>query len=35
MKFGMEKYAMLIMKSWLKETEEGIALPNQECQKDT
>ena len=30
MKFGLEKYAMLIMKSWKRETTEGIVLPKQE-----
>ena len=30
MKFGREKCAMLKMKSWKRETTEGIELPNQE-----
>ena len=30
MKFGLEKCAMLLMKSWKRETTEGIELLNQE-----
>ena len=31
MEFDMEKCAMLIMKSKIRVTMEGIELPNQEC----
>ena len=33
MEFGMEKFAMLIMKSWKQQMTEGIELPNQEKKK--
>ena len=29
MEIGVEKYAILIINSWKKETTEGIELPNQ------
>ena len=31
MEFGIEKYAMVIMKSRKRQTVEGIKLPHQEC----
>ena len=30
MEFGIEKYAVLIMKSWKRQMTKGIELPNQE-----